>query len=73
MNLAEGQIRATYRHGNQKLEPMKPAEIYQFSIHLGATSNLSKKDTVFDWIYRAAISRSLRPIPAKHRFTGVGP
>jgi uncharacterized protein len=43
MNLAEGQIRASYRGGNQKLEPMKPAKIYQFEIQLGSTSNLFEK------------------------------
>jgi putative CocE/NonD family hydrolase len=40
MNLAEGQIRASYRDGNQKLEPLKPEKIYRFNIDLGSTSNL---------------------------------
>jgi uncharacterized protein len=40
MNLAEGQIRASYRDGNQKLERLKPETIYRFNIDLGSTSNL---------------------------------
>jgi putative CocE/NonD family hydrolase len=43
MNLAEGQIRASYRGGDQELEPMKPAKIYRLNIQLGSTSNLFAK------------------------------
>jgi putative CocE/NonD family hydrolase len=43
MNLAEGQIRTTYRNGNQKLEPMQPGKAYELTIDLGSTSNLFEK------------------------------
>jgi hypothetical protein len=40
MNLAEGQIRTSYRNGNGKLEPMQPGKVYELTMDLGSTSNL---------------------------------
>lgn len=73
MNLAEGQIRATYRHGNQKLEPMKPAEIYQFSIHLGATSNLFEKGHRIRLDISSSNFPKLEPNPGETPFHGSKP
>jgi len=39
-NLTDGIIRARYRNSREKPEPMKPGEIYRFTIDLWATSNV---------------------------------
>lgn len=44
MNLAEGQVRASYRKGDESLaQPLKPRRVYQLTIELGSTSNLFAK------------------------------
>jgi putative CocE/NonD family hydrolase len=43
MNLAEGQIRASYRKGNGSTVPLKPGQIYEVTLELGSTSNLFAK------------------------------
>jgi uncharacterized protein len=41
-NVAEGIIRAGYRESGMALKPIKPGEVYEYSISLGATSNVFK-------------------------------
>ena len=41
--LTDGIVRARYRNGVEKAEPVVPGEIYKYSIDLWATSNLFKK------------------------------
>ena len=43
MNLAEGQIRASYRKGSGSAVPLKPGQIYELVLDLGSTSNLFAK------------------------------
>jgi putative CocE/NonD family hydrolase len=40
MNLAEGQIRASYRGGDDKVSPLEASKIYKLNIHLGSISHL---------------------------------
>jgi putative CocE/NonD family hydrolase len=41
-NVAEGIIRAGYRESGIAMKPIKPGEVYEYSIGLGATSNVFK-------------------------------
>ena len=41
-NVAEGIIRAGYRESGVVIKPIKPGEVYEYSISLGATSNVFK-------------------------------
>ena len=41
-NVAEGIIRAGYRESGVVMKPLKPGEVYEYSISLGATSNVFK-------------------------------
>jgi putative CocE/NonD family hydrolase len=41
-NVAEGIIRAGYRESGKVMKPIKPGKVYEYSISLGATSNMFK-------------------------------
>jgi putative CocE/NonD family hydrolase len=41
-NIAEGIVRAAYRDSGMVLKPLKPGEVYEYTISLAATSNVFK-------------------------------
>jgi putative CocE/NonD family hydrolase len=43
MNLADGIVRARYRNGYARGEPMQPGQVYELTIDLGPTANLFKR------------------------------
>ncbi|MGG2201386.1 CocE/NonD family hydrolase [Paenibacillus validus] len=43
INIAEGIVRASYRGGLEKPEPVPPGEVIQYVVSLGPTANVFKK------------------------------